>query len=76
MAGLILYTRPDCHLCDEAMAVLEQAAPGTEYQAVDIEPELRLIQRYGLRVPVLKRTDTGAELDWPFGAAGLSAFLR
>ena len=30
---------------------------------------------YGARVPVLRREDTGAELDWPFDADAVRRFL-
>lgn len=30
----------------------------------------------GLRIPVLRRVDTGAELGWPFDAEQVVAFLR
>ena len=31
--------------------------------------------RYGIRVPVLHRSDTGDELDWPFSAERVTAWL-
>jgi hypothetical protein len=35
-----------------------------------------MMDDYGLRIPVLRRTDTGAELDWPFDAGQVVQFLR
>ncbi|MAC21595.1 MAG: thioredoxin family protein, partial [Marinobacter sp.] len=32
--------------------------------------------RYGTRIPVLRRNDTGAELDWPFTRDQLLTFLQ
>ena len=72
---LILYSRPDCHLCDEAAGLLAAVAPGMPFQAVDIEPDLGLLVKYGEAVPVLRRADNDAELFWPFDAAALRAFL-
>jgi len=75
MARLILYTRHDCHLCEEMEALLAAVAPQVEYEAVDIEPDLSLAYRYGTRIPVLKRSDNEQELDWPADADSLARFL-
>jgi hypothetical protein len=34
-----------------------------------------LFERYGLTIPVLRRCDNGAELNWPFDAEQVVAFL-
>ena len=34
------------------------------------------VEQYGLRIPVLRRNDTGAELNWPFDAEQVVTFLR
>jgi len=73
MNGLVLYQRDDCHLCDQALAVLAQArAP--EFDSVFIDDDDALEARYGVRVPVL-RDAAGRELDWPFDAAALADWL-
>ena len=71
---LVLYQRDDCHLCDAALAVLAQARTPS-FESVFIEDDDAFTARYGWRVPVLRRTDTGAELDWPFDAASVQTFL-
>jgi hypothetical protein len=43
---------------------------------VDIAGDDRLRQRYGVRIPVAVRSDTGAELSWPFKSEDLVAFLQ
>ena len=51
---LLLLTRPDCHLCEEFRAELEQAFPGrfeVRESCVDDNPDWQ--RRYGLKVPVL-----------------------
>jgi hypothetical protein len=74
MPDLTLYQRDDCHLCDQALAVLAEArAPAFESAWVDDAPALE--QRYGSRVPVLRDDRDGRELDWPFDAAAVRAFL-
>lgn len=71
---LTLFQRDDCHLCDLALAELARArAP--EFESVFIDDDDGLEQRYGVRVPVLRREDDGTELDWPFNAGQLVAFL-
>ena len=75
MSEVILYSRPDCHLCDEAEDLLSRVAPERAVRVVDIEDDLALIERYGLRVPVLRLEASGQELGWPFDAEGLAAFL-
>ena len=70
---VILYTRPDCPLCDEA---LELVAPHAEVELVDIENRVDLLRRYGDRVPVLGLPDSGRELGWPFDATTLQAWLE
>jgi len=62
---LILFQRDDCHLCDQALALLAQArAP--EFVSVFIDGDADLEARYGARVPVLRDAHDGRELDWPF----------
>jgi len=72
---LILYQRDDCHLCGLALDVLAEARI-PEFESVFIDDDEALEARYGIRVPVLHRSDTGAELDWPFDAGRVAAFLR
>lgn len=75
MESLTLYTRPDCHLCDDAEELLCSVAPEFVLVKVDIEDDLALLERYGLKIPVLQRSGDAAELAWPFDAAGLRRFL-
>lgn len=76
MTPLTLYSRPDCHLCDDAAALVLAIAPNAELEVVDVEAVPELEDRYGLRVPVLRRSDRGAELCWPFDAAAVLGFLQ
>ena len=74
MATLILYQRDDCHLCDLALDVLAQArAP--EFDSIFIDGDDALEARYGTRVPVLRHMASGNELEWPFAAERLRAWL-
>lgn len=72
---LSLYQRDHCHLCDQALAALA-AARAPDFESVFIDDDPVLVARYGLRVPVLRDHARGAELDWPFDAGAVRAFLR
>ena len=53
---VVLYARPDCHLCDEARAQLEGLrAEGLAFQLEEMNIELddRLLARYLERIPVV-----------------------
>lgn len=72
---LVLYQRDDCHLCDLAIDVLANArAP--EFSSVFIDNDNLLETRYGERVPVLREELSGRELNWPFDAATVTAFVQ
>jgi glutaredoxin len=54
---VILYGRPDCHLCDEARAGLEQLGRdgvAFDLEEVDIESDVVLLRRYLERIPVVE----------------------
>ena len=71
---LSLFQRDDCPLCDEAYEIL--AFGGVpDFEPVWIDGDSTLEARYGARVPVLRRNEDGAELDWPFTVSSLQAFL-
>ena len=72
--GLQLIQRDDCPLCDQALAVLA-AARAPEFDSVWIDGVDVLEAAYGVRVPVLRDTVNGAELDWPFDADRVRAWL-
>jgi len=60
--ALIVYSRPGCHLCDEALAALDRVIadrgraglpqPGVE--VVDIEKDAELLRRHLEKIPVLR----------------------
>ena len=71
---ILLYTRPDCHLCELATQMLEQS--GVTWYEVDIESDLDLIRKYGNHIPVLYRGDVDRELAWPFSPQTVKDFLE
>ncbi|HET7833815.1 MAG TPA: glutaredoxin family protein [Gallionella sp.] len=73
-ATLVLYGTTGCHLCEEAEAILRRLGITATY--IDIADDDRLLEQYGVRIPVLKRTDNNAELGWPFDAVAVTRFLE
>jgi len=49
-----LYSRPGCHLCDQARAVVEQVCAdlGERYVELDIDQDEQLRERFTDEVPV------------------------
>lgn len=68
----LLYGTTHCHLCEEAQALV--AGCGIAATHVDIANDDALLERYGVRIPVLFRTADGAELGWPFDAERVRRF--
>jgi len=75
MKFLILYSTSGCHLCAEAQSIVQRTL-GFSVTEVEIAEDEGLLAQYGVLIPVLKRTDTGAELGWPFGPEEVRAFLQ
>jgi glutaredoxin len=56
MTVITLYTRPGCHLCDEAreaIMALREELPPFELSEVNIEQDDGLLARYLERIPVV-----------------------
>ena len=71
-----LFGTLGCHLCELAEDVLMPLVEhGLMVELVDIAEHESMVEAYGLRIPVLRRVDTSAELDWPFDANQVVAFL-
>jgi len=51
---ITLYTKPGCHLCVDARAVIERvcADVGTSFEEVDITASAELMAAYGEQIPV------------------------
>ncbi|MCY1413691.1 hypothetical protein D9M71_291270 [compost metagenome] len=49
---------------------------GLQVELIDIAENEEWVETYSLRIPVLRRTDSGAELNWPFDGEQVVAFLR
>lgn len=51
---VLLYSKPGCHLCDEAREVVRAVCAdlGEEWSEVDISADPDLMARYGEEIPV------------------------
>lgn len=74
----VLLTTLGCHLCELAKIELwraqEQVAFAFAEQDIALSDEG--VDRYGVRIPVLRLPTTGGELDWPFSASDVVKLLR
>ena len=53
MASVTVYSKPDCHLCTEAMAVLRRLHDGFALRERDITTDDDLHRAYFERIPVV-----------------------
>ena len=74
---LILYTGPQCHLCEQAKAVLDPllAQKGWDLVEVSIAEDDRFTEAYGLRIPVVAMPN-GDEKGWPFTVFQIERMLE
>ena len=70
---LTLYVTSACHLCELAEQVLQEL--GVAPEMVEIVDDAQLLERYGMRIPVLRAALWEAELDWPFAAQQVQQWL-
>lgn len=76
MNSLILYTTLGCHLCEQALVLITPLLPdGTKIKQIDISESDELMERYGIRIPVLFRPDNQKELGWPFEEQEFLSFI-
>jgi len=75
-----LFTTLGCHLCDDAKAMLvyvqEQDVINFSIISVEISENETLMEKYGMRIPVLQHSITNKELGWPFDMEQLMFFLQ
>lgn len=50
---VVVYTRARCGLCRQAEAIVAREARRARITHVDVDTDERLIERYGVRVPVI-----------------------
>jgi len=74
-----LYTTLGCHLCEDALVLLREyelaSAIALELDQIEISDSDVLMQKYGIRIPVVQIAANEAELGWPFNLLELAKFL-
>ena len=55
IARVVIYSRPGCHLCEEAKNVIEVSGCREEYtlEEINIESDPELLRRYRYDIPVI-----------------------
>ena len=79
MQELELYGTSACHLCELAEAMLaEMLVDETDWQIelIDIADNDDTLERYALKIPLLKCVVDGRELSWPFDKLGVRRFVE
>ena len=74
---VLVLTRPGCHLCEEAISVVESvvAETGDSYEERNVDRDPELLRRYSEQVPVI--FVDGRQHDfWRVDPARLRAALR
>lgn len=81
MQKLLLYTTSGCHLCELAENMLNTLAREgrCSWQPVEISDDDRLIEVYGIRIPVIRKMSENEqdhnEIAWPFSLPELREWL-
>ena len=77
MSRVIVYTRPGCHLCEEALAVVAKVCAdlGEAYDEVNIDGDADLTRRFGEEIPVTFVDGTQHDF-WRVSENRLRAALR
>jgi hypothetical protein len=79
-----LYSTLGCHLCEQAKVILWPLLDQYQCQLVevDIAGSDELIERYGVRIPVVAGVlngdsdDYAEELSWPFSSQDANKFFE
>jgi len=76
MRKLTLYSRPECHLCEELLAdLLPLLEADISVETVDVDSSIELERRYGLRIPVLTAGDVEIS-GYPLDRASVRRYLE
>jgi thiol-disulfide isomerase/thioredoxin len=77
--NLNFYTTTGCHLCEQALQVVARVQasthPDLRITEIDIADDDELIERYGVRIPVVQSPANEKDLGWPFDDEALRQYL-
>ena len=76
MRNLTFYTTAGCHLCELAADLISQLESTCDIAVIEIDivTDEKLVDRFGMRIPVVSKGDTQRELSWPFTLEELERF--
>ena len=75
---LLFYTTAQCHLCELALAICQLLIPDEQLQVIDIVEDDKLVELYGVHIPVLEcviENEENIQLFWPFTAEQVSQLI-
>ena len=73
---ITLYTTVGCHLCEQALAMLQNLPMNITIVEVEIADDERLMEKYGLIIPVVGVENSQQEISWPFSVEELGEFVE
>jgi len=76
---LLLLETTGCHLCEQALATVNQCWLEDHdlfIENIDIAEFPEWQAQYATRIPVLYHPETEADLGWPFDPADVKAFIE
>jgi glutaredoxin len=68
---ITLYSTEGCHLCEQALKLLQLCQ--VKVDVIDIAFDDELFMRYGVTIPVVQHKTS--ELNWPFNLQQLQQWL-
>ena len=73
---ITLISGPNCHLCDQAKAMLYPLleVKNIQLNELNVRDDAALFEQYGMRIPVVIFTD-GSEKGWPFTATQIAKMI-
>jgi len=76
--NIMLYTGPDCHLCDQAKALIKPLVFTYRIELIvrNVRENHEWYHLYGARIPVLTTSDGSRLLAWPFTSDDIEQFLQ
>ena len=73
---ITLISGPNCHLCDQAKAMLYPLLEikNIQLNELNVRDDAALFEQYGMRIPVVVFAD-GREKGWPFTTAQIARMI-
>ena len=72
-----LFTTLGCHLCEDAVSILLELVDELNIELVEVEiaDSDELVEKYGIRIPVILKEGASEDLGWPFDSDGARRYL-